>query len=779
MAESDTGSTQRFFDLSAMTDTEVKACMAEYQIGLTVGEARKLQETILGRAPSLAELILFGIEGSEHCSYKSSRPYLKQFTTEGPEVILGAKEDAGVVRVARDAEGNGYAIVMSHESHNHPSQLVPYEGAATGVGGNVRDVCCMGARVVALADDLRFGKIDDPRTKWLYEGVVSGIAGYGNPIGVPNLGGGLQFDPGYQDNCLVTVVTLGTVREDAIVHSYAPENADGYDLILVGKPTDNSGFGGASFASFELDDEKKEMNKGAVQEPNAFLGRHMIKASHELFKRLREIDALHRVGFKDLGAGGIACASVELADTGGYGAIIDIERIHVADRGLPPHVILCAETQERYMWVSPPDLTPLILEHYNETFALPIVSRGAAASVIGHITKEHDYIVRAGGETLGHAPAYEVTRGFLYHRELGSLPPTPIEPTLTEIGDPSAVLLRILSHENVASREPIYETYDKQVQGFTVVDAGDADSGVMRPFDDPEFPEEIRQVGITLTTDRNPRQNRIDPYQGAVNAVVEAYCNTIAAGATPIALSDCLCYGNPEKPAQMRLFAEGCRGVAESSASLEVPVIAGNVSLYNEAGTGSIPPSPMIAILGRLERADTALTPGFKQVGSDLLMLGDRKAELGGSIYYSLFGETGASIPQPDLDLVRSWGRFLTTCAAEGLLLSCHDISEGGIAAAIAEMAILSSGPERIGCHAVIPGDLSPERLFFSESFGFVLECDPRFTERVTNAAKECGIMPVRIGKTAATGTITLNGQLSVSVGQACDAWHNGLRSRL
>ncbi len=283
------------FDLKELHDGQIKELLNSHQIGLTVAEARKLQFEILGRAPTLTELILFGIEGSEHCSYKSSRPYLKLFTTEGPDVILGAKEDAGVIRVATDQQGTGYAIVMSHESHNHPSQLVPYEGAATGVGGNVRDVCCMGAQVIAQADDLRFGSVDIPKNKWIYEGVVSGIAGYGNPIGVPSIAGGLQFDKGYDDNCLVTVVSLGVVAEDAIIHSYAPKHAAGHDLILVGKPTDNSGFGGASFASFELEADKQEQNKGAVQEPNAFLGRHMIKASNELFKRLKAIDAIDRV----------------------------------------------------------------------------------------------------------------------------------------------------------------------------------------------------------------------------------------------------------------------------------------------------------------------------------------------------------------------------------------------------------------------------------------------------------------------------------------------------
>jgi phosphoribosylformylglycinamidine synthase len=767
---------QQTFDFSQMTDGQVADTMRTLRTGLTVGEARQLQQSILKRPPTMAELILFGIEGSEHCSYKSSRPYLRLFTTEGPEVIIGAKEDAGIVRVTRDSQGKGYALVLSHESHNHPSQIVPYEGAATGVGGNVRDVCCMGAKVVALADDLRFGDIDLPRNKWLYERVMAGVGGYGNPIGVPSLAGGLQFDPLYNGNCLVTVVTLGIVEEDAIIHSYAPADADGYDLILVGKSTDSSGFGGASFASFELEGAKAQANKGAVQEPNAFLGRHIIKASTELFAVLRKLGAIDRVGFKDLGAGGIACASVELAESGGYGATIDLNSVHTADPTIPPQVILCAETQERYLWASPPDLTPLILAHYNETFALGQVSHGAEARVIGTVTKATDYIVIADGQTIVHAPAAEVTRGFLYQRPLGEPAPLPPEPTtIAPIDNPSEFFLRMLGHENIASRKPLYETYDKQVQGLTVVEAGAADSGVMRPFDDPCYPQEIRQVGITLTTDQNPRYNRISAYQGAVDAVAEAYSNTIATGAIPIALSDCLCYGNPEKPDQMRQFADGCRGVAETSAALGVPVIAGNVSLYNESEQGAIPPSPMIAMVGKLEDDSWALTPDFKQQGSDLILLGARKDECGGSIYYAMQGALGSRLPKPDLAWLRRCGTVLHTCANSGMLLACHDISEGGAAVALAEMAIAGG----LGCAVQIPGDLPADRLLFSESFGFILETSPSQTHTVLSICAKMAVEAVVIGKTGGSCIDLQTGYIAVPLSVAAHRWQNGLRERI
>ncbi|MCF7933559.1 MAG: phosphoribosylformylglycinamidine synthase subunit PurL [Spirochaetia bacterium] len=765
------------FDLKELPDDQIKELLNSHQIGLTVAEARKLQFEILGRAPTLTELILFGIEGSEHCSYKSSRPYLKLFTTEGPDVILGAKEDAGVIRVATDQQGTGYAIVMSHESHNHPSQLVPYEGAATGVGGNVRDVCCMGAQVIAQADDLRFGSVDIPKNKWIYEGVVSGIAGYGNPIGVPSIAGGLQFDKGYDDNCLVTVVSLGVVAEDAIIHSYAPKHAAGHDLILVGKPTDNSGFGGASFASFELEADKQEQNKGAVQEPNAFLGRHMIKASNELFKRLKAIDAIDRVGFKDLGAGGIACASVELVEASGYGAVVQVEDIHTAEGEFPSHVILCAETQERYMWVSPPDLTPMILEHYNTEYALPLISKGAAARVIGKVTDAEDYIVTYRGEELVHAPAAEVTRGFLYDREVGELPEPIASTVFEEPEDLNEILRRLLGHENIASRHPLYEQYDKQVQGRTALEAGAGDAGVITPFNDMTYPEELRKIAVTLTTDQNPRQNAIDPYQGAVNAVVEAFCNTTAVGARAIALSDCLCYGNPEKPEQMRLFVEGCKGVADASDTLGIPVIAGNVSLYNESGNGSIPPSPMIAVLGRIEDVDHTIERDLHEAGLELLLVGDREAACGGSVYLELLDERSSEIPAPDLQKLMKISEAIRTCAQQGLITACHGFSEGRIAVALSEMAF----SHQVGIEAVIPDDtpLRDDLWLFGESFGFIIAVNGAQAAACRAVFTAAGIDPVSLGHTTDLDQISIGSRIQLTVTEAKHLWTQGLRRRL
>ncbi|MBT4635910.1 MAG: phosphoribosylformylglycinamidine synthase subunit PurL, partial [Candidatus Marinimicrobia bacterium] len=721
---------QELIDFSGLSNKQISRALSEYNIPLTVEETLKIQNDMLGRAPSLAELILFSIQGSEHCSYKSSRNHLKQFTTEGPDVVLGAKEDAGVVSIATDNNGHRWCIVMSHESHNHPSQIVPYEGAATGVGGNVRDVLCMGAEVIAVTDSFRFGDINNNKTKWIHDGVVAGVAGYGNPLGIPNMGGDLYYHEGYNENCLVTLVTLGIVKEDDIIHSYAPKNADGYDLILLGKPTDNSGFGGASFASLELEEEKKEQNKGAVQEPNAFLERHLLKSSYALFNILKEKGLINNIGFKDLGAGGVACASVELAETSGYGAEVWMDKIHIGMDGLHPSVYLCSETQERFMWVCSPEVTPVILDHYNNVFDLPGVSEGARASIIGKIRNDGQYIVHNGDEEIVNAKAKEVTEGFLYNRPYEARENNFIEPDIPEQLDYNQSLLDVLSHENMASRELIFEQYDKQVQGRIYTETGLADSGVMAPFNSENYPEEIRNVGIALSTDHNPRYGLIDPYWGGINAVVEAMRNVAAVGATPHALSDCLCFGNPEKPHQMWEFVEGVRGVADACHTITLkdnpdhatPIIAGNVSFYNESKNGAIPPSPIVSCLGRLKNVNKAVPMHFQKNDSVILMIGDRKDELGGSVYYSLYNELGARVPKPDLDEVKNQIFAVTDCIDQGLFLSCHDIADGGVASAISEMTFGNS----IGCNVKIESDLSPDKILFSETGGFILEILPK-----------------------------------------------------
>ncbi len=770
-------------DFTGLSHDAIREKLASYNIPLTPEEILKIQTEFLGRPPTLAECILFSIEGSEHCSYKSSRIHLKQFVTSGPHVVLGAQEDAGVVAVATDNDGHRWCIVMSHESHNHPSQIVPYEGAATGVGGNVRDVCCMGAEVIAVADALRFGDIRGNRTKWIHDGVVAGIGGYGNPLGIPNIAGDVYYHPGYNDNCLVNVVTLGLVREDRIFHSYAPENAAGYDLILVGKPTDNSGFGGASFASLELEEEKKEQNKGAVQEPNAFLERHILKATYHLFHDLAKSGAVTRVGFKDLGAGGVACASVELAESAGYGAEIFLDQVPVSMENLHPSITLCSETQERFMWVSPPDLTDKILDHYNRVYDLPNVSDGARAQVIGKIRRDGSYVVRYGDETIVRTPAEVVTRGFRYDRPIVKPERTFSEPDIPEPKDYSAVLLQLLAHENIASREPVFRTYDKQVQGRTRLEAGQADAGVMLPFNSADYPKEIRNTGIALSVDHNPRYGIIDPYWGAVNAVVEAMRNVAATGADPVAITDCLCFGNPEKPSQMWEFVEAARGVAEACKAIHLahhpshptPIIAGNVSFYNESKNGAIPASPIISCLGTMPDGNRSVATGFQSTGSVIVMIGARKDECGGSAYYALRGATGARLPRPDFQEAEAQIHTVAALIQQGKIMAAHDISDGGIAVALAEMTFANE----IGCEVNIPGDLRPDILLFSETGGFVLEVPANELDGVLADLQQANVTGHIIGRTTKNENITIQNKINLGLSRAKVAWQNGLRDKL
>lgn len=770
-------------DFAALSTEQIQQLLSTHRLRLSPDEALIIQNELLKRPPTLAECVLWSIQGSEHCSYKSSRKYLKQFNTQGPHVILGAKEDAGVVTVATANDGTRYGVVISHESHNHPSQIVPYEGAATGVGGNVRDVCCMGAEVIAVADGLRFGDLKEAKTHFIHQGVVAGIAGYGNPLGVPNIAGDLYYDAAYNDNCLVTVVTLGILREDHLIHSYAPANAADHVFILVGKPTDNSGFGGASFASGNLAEHEKENNKGAVQEPNAFLQRHLLKANYALFEILREKNLLNRVGFKDLGAGGVACASVELAEAGGYGAEIDLEMIPTSMESLLPAVVLCSETQERFMWIVPKELVSLVLDHYNQTFALPLVSNGARAAVVGKLRTDGLYVVKHQGKEIVRARALDITRGILYDRPHQPSVRQFSEPNLSPPTDYNQVLLKLLAHENIASRASVFEKYDKQVQGRSHIEAGSADAGVMQPFNDASYPEEIRQTGIALSLDQNPRFNKIDPYWGAVQAVIESVRNVTAVGATPVALTDCLCFGSPEVPARMHDFIESVRGIIDASKAISLkahpeatlPVIAGNVSFYNETEAGPIPPSPMISCLGTLPEVDRALTYDLKRAETILILIGERKDECGGSVYYQLHQEMGANLPKPDLRTIAQEIHAVSTAIQKGVALAAHDISDGGIAVALAEMSFKNN----IGFNVVIPSDLPTEKILFSETGGFLLEIPRDKMNEFRAIMFQHQVSLAVLGETTPLPQIKINGVIDLPIAEAKKAWVEGLRARL
>ncbi|MEA2035863.1 MAG: AIR synthase related protein, partial [Nanoarchaeota archaeon] len=464
-------------DIKNMSDSDIQDFIKKNSLALKVSECKKIIE-LIGRNPTLTEIHMFNIEWSEHCSYKSSREVLKLLPTDGPTVMQGPKEDAGIIKFA-EIDGEQYGIVIAHESHNHPSQVVPYEGAATGVGGIIRDVLCMGARIIATADPLRFGDVKGKKknyVKYVANSVVDGIAGYGNPLGIPNIAGDVYFNESFDDNCLVNVVSLGLIKEKDIIHSAAPEGAVGYDIIVAGKATDNSGFGGAAFASLVLDEEEEEYNKGAVQVPDPFLKNMLVRSTEAVFKEARKQGI--ELGFKDMGAGGIMCATSELCDSGGLGADIDINEIHISMKNLPPYVIACGETQERFTWISPPEFTPTILKIYNEDFELPMVAEGAQAKVIGKVTKSTDYVLKHEGKIVCNVPVNALTEGIRYNREKNELKRSLKEPSLKEPSDYNKVALQVLSHPNVASKAKIYKHYDTEVEGLAVIRPGEADAGI-------------------------------------------------------------------------------------------------------------------------------------------------------------------------------------------------------------------------------------------------------------------------------------------------------------
>jgi phosphoribosylformylglycinamidine synthase II len=768
------------FDFSNLSDEEIKAVLSEQNIPLSIAETKTVQNEFLKRPPTLAELVLFSIQGSEHSSYKSSKEHIKHFITDGPDVILGAKDDAGIVAIATDRDNNRYGLVISHESHNHPSQIVPYEGAATGIGGNVRDVCCMGAEVVAVGDGLRFGDLNNNKTKWIHEGVVGGIAGYGNPLGIPNICGDLYYDEGYNDNCLVTVIAAGIVREKDVIRSKAPKNSEGYDLILIGKPTDNSGFGGASFASLELEEEKKQQNKGAVQEPNAFLERHILKSTYELFKYLQDNNMTDKVGFKDLGAGGVACASIELADAAGMGAEVWADKIHTSMDDLQSHVTLCSETQERFMWVCHPNTTPLILDHYNKKFDFPNVSSLAQAGVVGKIIKDRHYTVYANNKKIIDGPIEQINEGFVYKRPLQEVKTIKQFYPLPPIKDYNNIILELLGHENISSKLPIYECYDKQVQGRVVLERGLSEAGVVAPFNNDSFPEEIRSSGFAAAIAHNPKLGKIDPYLAAQHAVLESTAKVVASGAIPVALTDCLCFGNPERPEQMWQFAQSCRAIRDCCDELHfgkntnLPIIAGNVSFYNQSGENAIPSSPMIGCFGKNLNTKNAIKNSFQSSGSTVFVLGAKNKQLGGSMVADILKIKNNDVCRfSNKDYSALLGGVFSL-GEKNLILSSRVVTRGGLAISLCKMSFHNN----VGIDAKIDEEAFDITLF-NENLAIIIEVNNKNVAEAQKILETNNIPFDIIGATSSKETIIVNNKVNLSIKEAKNVWDISLREKL
>jgi phosphoribosylformylglycinamidine synthase II len=638
--------------------------------GLTREEYDRIVRT-LGREPSLTELGIFSVMWSEHCSYKSSRIHLKKLPTRGPRVLQGPGENAGAVDI-----GDGLAAVFKIESHNHPSFIEPYQGAATGVGGIIRDIFTMGARPIALMNSLRFGPLDGPvgaRTRRILEGVVAGIAGYGNSIGIPTVGGEIAFEEPYSGNPLVNVLCLGIARADALVKGTAA--GVGNPVYYVGAKTGRDGIHGATMASAEFDERSAE-KRPAVQVGDPFMEKLLLEACLELMKT----DAL--VGVQDMGAAGLTCSTCEMGARGGSGIEIDVRHVPQRETGMTPYEILLSESQERML---------LVVRKGREEEVERIFEKwDLHAAHIGFVTDDRLLRVKDGGAVVAEVPNRAlVDEAPVYDRP--SARPAYLDEVrrltremLRPEGAATAALLALLGSPTIASKRWVYRQYDHMVRTNTVVLAG-MGAGVVRV--------KGTSRALALSTDGNGRYCYLDPRRGAMLAVSEAARNVACAGAVPIGATNCLNFGNPERPEIMWQFVESVEGVAEACRALEIPITGGNVSLYNETDGRAIYPTPIIGVVGLIEDASRVIARTFRERGSDIVLLGEGRAELGGSEYLkTLHGLVAGEPPQLDVRRERALIALLADAAARGLLLSAHDCSDGGIAVTLAECAFDTGG---------------------------------------------------------------------------------------
>jgi len=750
-------------------DSGLRSYLKEHGLTLAPGEARKISD-LLGRDPTLTELTLFDTMWSEHCSYKSSRPHLKaNLPTTGSNVVVGPVEDAGIVEFG-EFQGTRYGIILAHESHNHPSQVMPVEGAATGIGGIVRDVYCMGGRVIASLDPLRFGwpvaedEANAAHHLDIARDVVRGIWEYGNAIGVPNLGGDVYFHPSFNENCLVNVVAVGLVETDHITHSRVPAAAkdEPYDLILVGKPTDWSGMGGAAFASATLDAAAATENKGSVQTPDPFLKRILSVANQAMLEFARSEGV--EIGFKDLGAGGVACVTSELADAGGFGCDVDLAKVHRI-AGLPARVCACSETQERYGIAVPARLTENILKIYNEDFALPTLYQGACAARLGRVATDGNYVLRLGGDILCHAPIRTITEGIRYDR-LAQAPEVEAVPADARLHEAprdriAEEWLALMCHPNLCSREYVYRHYDSEVQAGTILRPGEADAGVVAPV-----PGWMRAIAVSA--DGNPLLGLADPYLAGVAAVVEACRNVACVGGEPAAVTDCLNFGNPEQPEAFWQFTEAVRGVGDACRGIglyarpdaPLPVISGNVSFYNQSSSGrSVAPSPIVACVGMVEDYSRCRSQRFKQAGDKVILVGRRRPETAGSVYRDAGFQAGRpAVPPLDLEAARREIRAVIDLVQAGLATAVHDIGDGGLAACLSEMAMGLEGAAIRGAAITLPddGELTAREILFAEAGGFVLTISPTVMAPVSEVLTKAQVFWAVLGEVTDEGSLTV-----------------------
>jgi len=718
------------------------------QLGLTDDELAWIVDT-LGRDPNPTELAMYAAMWSEHCSYKSSKAHLRTLPTEGPAVLVGPGEDAGAVDV-----GDGIAVVFKMESHSHPSAVEPYQGAATGVGGIVRDIISMGARPIALLDPLRFGPLDDERNRWLFEGVVAGIGGYGNCIGVPTAGGEVHFADVHSANPTVNVMCVGVAPADRLVTS-ARAVHQGSLLLLFGAATGRDGIGGVSVLASRTLEESSEESRPSVQIGDPFAGKLLIEASLELVER----DLLE--GLQDLGGAGLTCAVSESATRARLGAQLDLDAVPLREPGLEPFEILTSESQERMLAI----VAPVRLEDVRDVCG----KWGLASAVVGRLVDDGGTLdVRANGQRVAAIPARSLTDDApVYTRAMS--PPAghddlgEDDPTFASVPtSPTDALLRILSSPNVASKRWVWEQYDSIVQGGTVLGPG-GDAALIRV--------EGTMKALALSTDGKGRFGALDPYLGAAHAVAEAARNVACTGATPLAITNCLNFGNPERPEVMWQFTESIRGMADACRAFETPVTGGNVSFYNESGGSAIWPTTVVGMLGLIEDHRLAMRHPLGD-GTVVYLLGETFPELGGSEFAdAVLGVVSGRPPALDVERERRLHGLLIEGARLDLLGSAHDCGDGGLAVALAESAIAG----RTGFAVSLPGDLPPHVAMFAESASrAVVSVAPERASELEDLAVAMHVPISRIGETGGP-RLVFDGLAEVTLEEAAAVYEEAI----
>ena len=718
---------------------EVTQAMAA-EHGLTAQEYETLLR-ILDRPPSFTELGIFSVMWSEHCSYKSSKRWLKTLPTEGPQVICGPGENAGVVDI-----GDGKAAIFKIESHNHPSFIEPYQGAATGVGGILRDVFTMGARPVANMNALRFGAPDHPKTKHLLAGVVAGIGGYGNCIGVPTVGGETNFHPAYNGNILVNAMTVGIADADRIFYSAAA--GPGNPVVYVGSKTGRDGIHGATMASAEFSEDSEE-KRPTVQVGDPFTEKLLLEACLELMAT----DAI--VAIQDMGAAGLTSSSVEMASKGGVGVELDLDEVPTRELGMTAYELMLSESQERMLMVLKPgheDAARAIFHKWELDFA-----------VIGRITDTGRLVLRKDGQTEADIPVDPlVSEAPEYDRPWDATLPRPMVAAsdVPPPADPMQALKQLIDSSELSSRRWIWEQYDHMVMADTARGPG-GDAAVVRVHGSNR--------ALAITTDSTPRYCLADPEAGGRQAVAEAWRNLTASGAAPLAITNNLNFGNPERPPIMGQLVGCVRGMGDAAAALDFPVVSGNVSLYNETEGEAILPTPVIGGLGLIDDIAQTTSTAFRNAGDAIVLIGETAGWLGASLYLSqIEGREDGAPPPVDLDVERRNGDFVRRLNRESGLRCCHDISDGGLLVAVAEMAIAGG----IGAEIDVPKDGPPAHawLFGEDQGRYILAVeDP---EPILKAAEKASVPAAVIGRTGGAA-LTLTDGCTISLSDIRDA-HEG-----